>query len=176
MVVAPRKRRDATRFGSDEAPPAAARRKAASNRVLPDIVLSLQKAPAEQSRRASPGRDEHCFASSANLLSLKENTVRETLMKRMDQKLARIRAGKYKPTDFIIADAKDGDMGPSLTSSGPHRGKDGSWTRHRTRAEFLNEIRAIVKQDILDIMLMSTANAEVLHAEKLFQKSAVTSA
>jgi hypothetical protein len=97
-------------------------------------------------------------------------------MKRLDQKLARIRAGKYKPTDFIIADAKDGDMGPSLTSSGPNRGKDGSWTRHRTRAEFLDQIRAIVKQDILDIMLMSASNAEVLHGEKLFQKSAVTSA
>jgi hypothetical protein len=97
-------------------------------------------------------------------------------MKRMDQKLARIRAGKYKPTDFIIADAKDGDMGPSLTSSGPNRGKDGSWTRVRTRAEFLDQIRALVKQDILDIMLMSASNAEVLHGEKLFQKSAVTSA
>jgi hypothetical protein len=97
-------------------------------------------------------------------------------MKRMDQKLARIRAGKYKPTDFIIADAKDGDMGPSLTSSGPHRGKDGSWTRHRTRAEFLDQIRAIVKQDILDIMLMSASNAEILNHEKLFQKSAVTPA
>ena len=97
-------------------------------------------------------------------------------MKRLDQKLARIRAGKYKPTDFIIADAKDGDMGPSLTSSGPHRGKDGGWTRHRTRAEFLDQIRAIVKQDVLDIMLMSASNAELLHQEKLFQKSAVTSA
>ncbi|HYD07812.1 MAG TPA: hypothetical protein VEC60_18905 [Reyranella sp.] len=97
-------------------------------------------------------------------------------MKRMDQKLARIRAGKYKPTDFIIADAKDGDMGPSLTSSGPHRAKDGTWARHRTRAEFLDQIRAIVKQDILDIMLMSASNAEILHQEKLFAKSAVTPA
>ena len=94
-------------------------------------------------------------------------------MKRLDQKLARIRAGKYKPTDFIIADAKDGDMGPSLTSSGPHRAKDGSWTRHRTRAEFLDQIRAIVKQNILDIMLMSASNCEILTHEKLFQKSAV---
>ncbi len=94
-------------------------------------------------------------------------------MKRLDQKLARIRAGKYKPADFIIADAKDGDMGPSLTSSGPHRAKDGSSTRHRTRAEFLDQIRAIVKQDILDIMLMSMSNLEVLNEEKLFQKSAV---
>src|SRR4051812_24942545 len=94
-------------------------------------------------------------------------------MKRLDQKLARIRAGKYKPTDFIIADAKDGDMGPSLTSSGPHRGKDGSSTRHRTRAEFLDQIRAIVRQDVLDIMLMSASNLELLNQEKLFQKSAV---
>jgi len=94
-------------------------------------------------------------------------------MKRLDQKLARIRAGKYKRTDFIIADAKDGDMGPSLISSGPHRAKDGSWSRHRTRAEFLDQIRAIVRQDVLDVMLMSASNLEILNQEKLFQKSAV---
>jgi hypothetical protein len=97
-------------------------------------------------------------------------------MKRLDQKLARIRAGKYKPADFIIADAKDGDMGPSLTSSGPHRAKDGSSVRHRTRAEFLDEIRAIVRQDVLDVMLLSVSNLEVLNEDKLFQKSAVTPA
>jgi hypothetical protein len=94
-------------------------------------------------------------------------------MKRLDQKLARIRAGKYKPTDFIIADAKDGDMGPSLTSSGPRRGKDGSWTRYNTRAEFLDNIRAIVRQNVLDIMLLSASNLELLNEDKLFQKSAV---
>jgi hypothetical protein len=94
-------------------------------------------------------------------------------MKRLDQKLARIRAGKYKPADFIIADAKDGDMGPSLTSSGPHRAKDGSWSRHRTRAEFLDQIRAVVRQDILDVMLLSASNLELLNEGKLFQKSAV---
>src|ERR1041384_4488205 len=94
-------------------------------------------------------------------------------MKRLDQKLARIRAGKYKPTDFIIADAKDGDMGPSLTSSGPLRAKDGSWSRYRTRAEFLDEIRAIVRQDVLDIMLLSASNLELLNEGKVFQKSAV---
>ena len=94
-------------------------------------------------------------------------------MKRLDQKLARIRAGKYKPADFIIADAKDGDMGPSLTSSGPLRAKDGTWTRYRTRAEFLDEIRAIVKQDVLDIMLVSASNLELLDEGKVFSKSAV---
>ena len=30
---------------------------------------------------------------------------------------------------------------------------DGSWTRYRTRAEFLDQIRAIVRQDIVDVML-----------------------
>ncbi|HVO04012.1 MAG TPA: hypothetical protein VMT54_17570 [Candidatus Cybelea sp.] len=94
-------------------------------------------------------------------------------MKRLDQKLARIRAGKYKPTDFIIADAKDGDMGPSLTSSGPKRDKDGNWTRYRTRGEFLDEIAAIVKQDIVDVMLVSASNLELLNERKVFQKSAV---
>ncbi len=94
-------------------------------------------------------------------------------MTRLDQKLARIKAGTYRPSDFIIADAKDGDMGPSLTACGPHRGADGSWTRHRTRAEFLDQIRAIVRQDIVDIMLTSASNQEVLHHEGLFRDSAV---
>ena len=59
-------------------------------------------------------------------------------MTRLDEKLARIRAGQYKRSDFIIADAKDGDMGPSLTSHRPEARADGSWTRYRTRAEFLD--------------------------------------
>ncbi|HVM86398.1 MAG TPA: hypothetical protein VMW18_21055 [Candidatus Binatia bacterium] len=95
------------------------------------------------------------------------------MTKRLDQKLARIRAGKYKPTDFIIADAKDGDMGPSLTSCGPKREKDGSWKRYRTRTEFLDEIRALVRQNVLDIMLVSASNLELLNKDKLFAKSAV---
>ena len=31
-------------------------------------------------------------------------------MKSLDEKLERIRNGRYAPADFIIADAKDGDM------------------------------------------------------------------
>ena len=94
-------------------------------------------------------------------------------MTRLDDKLARILAGRYRPSDFIIADAKDGDMGPSLTSCGPHRAADGSWTRTRTRAEFLDQIRAIVRQDILDVMLVSASNVEVLSREGLFRDSQV---
>ena len=58
-------------------------------------------------------------------------------MFRLDEKLARIRAGNYRRTDFIIADAKDPDMGPGLHAVGPARQKDGSAPRLRTREEFL---------------------------------------
>jgi DhnA family fructose-bisphosphate aldolase class Ia len=92
---------------------------------------------------------------------------------RLDQKLARIRAGRYTKSDFIIADAKDGDMGPSLTSSGPKRDPDGTWSRYRTRPEFLEQIKAIVAQDIVDIMLVSASNLERLQQDGVFAGSAV---
>ena len=94
-------------------------------------------------------------------------------MKRVDEKLARIRAGKYTRQDFIIADAKDPDMGPSIWSTGPKREVDGTWTRYRTREEFLDQVRAIVEQDIVDVMLMSPSNVEKLCDEGLFANSAV---
>jgi hypothetical protein len=94
-------------------------------------------------------------------------------MYRLDQKLARIRAGQYTRNDFIIADAKDGDMGPSMTSCGPKREKDGTWTRHYTRAEFLENIRAVVEQDVVDIMLTSASNMEALIDMGVYRGSAV---
>jgi hypothetical protein len=94
-------------------------------------------------------------------------------MKRLDEKLARIRAGRYSRSDFIIADAKDPDMGPSLAALGPKLEADGSWTRYRTREEFLDQIRAIVRQDIVDVMLLSASNLERLAEEELFADSAV---
>ena len=97
-------------------------------------------------------------------------------MKRLDDKLARIRAGGYRRRDFIIADAKDPDMGPSLHACGPNRAPDGTWTRYRTRAEFLDQIRAIVRQDVLDVMLASLGNLEVLVGEGLFRDSAIVPA
>jgi hypothetical protein len=83
-------------------------------------------------------------------------------MTRFDAKIARIRAGNYKRTDFIIADAKDGDMGPSIPSCGPKLEKDCSHTRYRTRAEFLSQVKAVIAQDVVDIMLTSASNLELL--------------
>jgi hypothetical protein len=83
-------------------------------------------------------------------------------MFRLDDKLARIRAGAYRRSDFIIADAKDPDMGPGLHAVGPARAMHGAPPRLRTRAEFLDSIEAIVKQDVVDIMLTSASNLEQL--------------
>lgn len=94
-------------------------------------------------------------------------------MFRLDEKLARIRSGNYKRSDFIIADAKDGDMGPSMTSCGPKREKDGSAKRNYSRPEFLQNIKAIVDQDIVDIMLTSASNLEVLIEMGVFKNSRI---
>ena len=40
-------------------------------------------------------------------------------MKSLDKKLARITSGRYKPTDFIVADAKDPEMSAGVSSPGP---------------------------------------------------------
>lgn len=94
-------------------------------------------------------------------------------MTRLDQKLARIRGGAYKRSDFIIADAKDGDMGSGVTATAPKRNPDGSWSRYRTRREFLDVIQSIVEQDIVDIMLVSASNLELLQERGVFAKSLV---
>jgi hypothetical protein len=83
-------------------------------------------------------------------------------MLRLDEKLARIRAGGYRRSDFIIADAKDPDMGPGLHAVGPKRENDGTSKRFRTRAEFIDSIKAVLEQDIVDIMLTSASNLELL--------------
>jgi hypothetical protein len=94
-------------------------------------------------------------------------------MVRLDGKLARIRAGKHRRTDFIIADAKDPDMGPGLHAVGPARRKDGSASRLRTREEFLQSIEAIIRQDVVDVMLTSVSNLEQLVKRNAFAHSAV---
>jgi hypothetical protein len=78
----------------------------------------------------------------------------------LDRKLSAITAGRYTPGDFVLADAKDADMAFGLTSAGPS-GPAGPG-RYRTRVEFLDDMRALVGQGELDIMLTSAANGERL--------------
>jgi len=94
-------------------------------------------------------------------------------MTRLDDKLARIRGGHYRRSDFIIADAKDPDMGPGLHAVGPARSPAGATRRYATRAEFLDSIAAIIKQDVVDIMLTSASNLEQLIRRNAFAATAV---
>ncbi len=121
--------------------------------------------PFVEERRATEGAVSHrAGGTEGNVM---------TVTKRLDEKLARIRSGRSTRRDFIIADAKDGDMGPSLPSTGPLRDASGAWTRYRSRAEFLDQIRAIVEQDIVDVMLVSASNLERLTEAGVFRDSAV---
>ena len=93
-------------------------------------------------------------------------------MVRLDDKLARIRAGNHRQTDFIIAAALDPDMGPGLHAVGPSA-NDESATRFRTREEFLQSIERIIRQDVVDIMLTSVSNLEQLVKRNAFAHSGV---
>ncbi len=96
-------------------------------------------------------------------------------MKSLDKKLKTIIAGKYKPADFILADAKDPDHAFGARGNGALDYRDQSGP-HRSIPQFLDQVRAIVKQKQMDIMLASVSNIETLAASGLFDKSAVTPA
>jgi hypothetical protein len=96
-------------------------------------------------------------------------------MKSLDKKLKTIAAGKYKPTDFILADAKDPDYAFGVRGTGAVDYLDQKGP-HRSIPQFRDSIRAIVKQKQMDIMLGAVKNIEPLAAEGLFEKSAVTPA
>ncbi len=93
---------------------------------------------------------------------------------RLEQKLKKIHANPNS-REFILADAKDADMCWGVPSPGRIGDeKNGRW---RTMPEFLEQIRQIVDQGIVDIMLGSVSTMSLLaHREKLFAKSDVTPA
>jgi DhnA family fructose-bisphosphate aldolase class Ia len=93
--------------------------------------------------------------------------------KTLDTKLAAIRSGFYKPTDFIIADAKDGDIGFGAAAPGPEPSDPG---RFKPRAAHLEAIREMTRSGLIDVMLLSASSAERLSQERLFRSSLVTPA
>ena len=64
-------------------------------------------------------------------------------------------------------------MGPGLHAVGPAPTLDGGTPRFRTRVEFLDLIEAIVKQDVVDIMLTSVSNLESLVKRNVFAGTGV---
>lgn len=94
-------------------------------------------------------------------------------MKSLDQKIANIRANPSGAKDFILADAKDADMATGLAATG----KDPATGKARSLADYRDQMREIVRQGLVDIMLMSASTSEVLTIkERLFDNSHVTPA
>src|SRR6059058_1743693 len=109
--------------------------------------------------------------------------------KSLDSKIAAIKANRLSK-DFIIAYAKDADMAFGVRAPGPRsylstRGERPGkfspeiWNRsefgYRNLPEFLDIIREVVQQGIVDIMLMSAyVNEQLSIKEGLFRSSHVT--
>lgn len=89
----------------------------------------------------------------------------------LDRKLATIRSGKYTPSDFIIADAKDGDMAFGLLAPGPN-----PVGTLKTKPEYLDAITAMTESGLIDVMLLSASSAETLTRRGVFDSSVVTPA
>ncbi len=112
-------------------------------------------------------------------------------MKSLDAKLIEIKANRASRA-FIIADAKDADMAFGVRSPGPrgYLAKRGArpaqfspevWNRnefgYRNLPEFLDIIREVTHQGLIDIMLMSAyVNEQLAIKEGLFRNSHVTPA
>ncbi|HEY0549719.1 MAG TPA: hypothetical protein VGF13_08960 [Verrucomicrobiae bacterium] len=112
-------------------------------------------------------------------------------MKSLDAKLAAIKRDRSSRA-FIIADAKDADMAFGVRSPGPrgYLAKRGArpaqfspevWNRdefgYRNLPEFLDIIREVTHQGLIDIMLMSAyVNEQLAIKEGLFKNSHVTPA
>jgi hypothetical protein len=103
--------------------------------------------------------------------------------KSLDQKLKRIADGSTNFKDFIIADAKDADMAFGIMAPGPNRagkcphGYDESQSCYKTLGDYQAQIREVIKQQIVDIVLLSASNLEVLGIEEgLFKNSPITPA
>ncbi|HEX3357991.1 MAG TPA: hypothetical protein VHS31_13550 [Tepidisphaeraceae bacterium] len=91
----------------------------------------------------------------------------------LDAKIQSIRMNLSGAKDFILADAKDADMAAGLAAPG----KDARTGKTRSLKDYRDQMREIVSQGLVDIMLMSASTSESLTIhEKLFEKSTVTPA
>lgn len=87
---------------------------------------------------------------------------------RFEQKIARIRAGDYQVGDYMIADAKDTEVTGGVPALGMHRDAGGRAIAPRTRAQFIDEVRKVIAQDVIDIMLTAAGTMEVLQDARAF--------
>ena len=97
--------------------------------------------------------------------------------KSLDRKLAAIHADPQGSKEFILADAKDADMGFGVTSPGVDPRLSEDCGKFRTLAEYRENMRKVVRSSLVDIMLMSASSSEVLTLqERLFDGTPITPA
>ncbi len=99
------------------------------------------------------------------------------MLKSLDNKLAAIHADPSGAKDFILADAKDADMAFGIGAPGKSPENHAGEVRLRTLAEYREQIRPVVRQGVVDIVLMSASTNDLLTiGERLFDGSHVTPA
>jgi len=97
--------------------------------------------------------------------------------KSLDEKLAEIHADPSGSKAFIIADAKDADMAFGIGAPGVSPERHDGEVAFKTLAEYRQQIREVVAQGVVDIMLMSAHTNEILNIqERIFEKSHITPA
>lgn len=100
----------------------------------------------------------------------------QTTTKSLYTKLERIRSDS-SVSDFILADAKDGDMGFGIAAPGPNFGDDRERFPFQTLEQYRESMRQITQQGLVDIMLMSASTSEQLTiVERIFDNNTVTPA
>jgi hypothetical protein len=98
------------------------------------------------------------------------------MRKSLDEKLARILADS-SCRDFILADAKDADMAFGLSAPGISPEHYAGEARFRTLDDYRRQMREIIDQGLVDILLMSASSNELLTLnERLFDNSHITPA
>lgn len=93
--------------------------------------------------------------------------------KSLDEKLSSIHANPSGSKAFILADAKDADMATGLAATGI----DPISKKRRSLAEYREQIRQVIRQGLVDIVLMSASTSEQLTIrERLFEGTTITPA
>jgi len=97
--------------------------------------------------------------------------------KSLDRKLQSIHADPTGSKEFIIADAKDADMAFGIGAPGLSPERHDQELKYKTLAEYRDQIREVIQQEVVDIVLMSASTSEKLTIdERLFDNSPITPA
>lgn len=99
------------------------------------------------------------------------------MRKSLDDKLSAIHADPHGCREFIIADAKDADMAFGMSAPGLALPSGNGPSAFKSLDQYREQIRQVIRQGVVDIMLMSASTADVLfHQERMFDDSHVTPA